>query len=92
MRIIGRRAQAPHQGLERLALDILHHYVEFIARTATINDPRQVFKTAPGTLGLKQALIRPANLGRCVNALTDEGAKRPTARTLKVDELSCFDR
>ena len=91
-RIIGRRAQAPHQGLERLAFNILHHHIELVARATTVNDPGQMFKTPSRPLGGEQALVRPADLGRGIDAFADEGAKRPAARTLKIHNLGCFDR
>lgn len=37
--IIGRRAQAPHERLERLAFDIFHHHIELLARAAAIDNP-----------------------------------------------------
>ena len=50
-----------------------------------------MFKTASGLLSRKQALIGPANLSRSIDALTDKGAKRTAARTLKVHKLGCLD-
>ena len=90
-RIIGRRTQAPHQGLERLAFNVFHHHVKFVARTAAIDNPGQVLKTPSGTLGRKQALICPANLGRSIDAFADKGAERPSTRTLKAHEFGCLN-
>ena len=89
--IIGRRTQTPHQGPERFAFDVFHDHAELIARAAAIDNPRQVLVTSPGTLGRKQAFIRPANLGRRVDALANKGAKRSSAGALKVHELGRLD-
>ncbi len=50
-----------------------------------------MFKTASGLLSRKQALVGPANLRRSIDTLADKGAKRTTARTLKVHKLGCLD-
>ena len=42
-------------------------------------------------LGRKQAFIRPANLGRRVDALANKGTKRSSAGALKVHELGRLD-
>ena len=89
--IIGRRPQASHQRLERLAFDILHHHVKLVAHTAAIDDSRQVLKTTTGALGRKQALICSTNLHRSIDALADKGAERPAARALKIDEFGRLD-
>ena len=89
--IIGRRPQAPHQRPECLAFDILHHHVELVAHTAAIDDSGQVLKTTTGALGRKQALIHPANLGRCVDTFANKGAERPATRALKIDEFGRLD-
>ena len=89
--IIGRRPQASHQRLERLAFDILHHHVKLVAHTVAIDDSGQVLKTTTGALGRKQALICSANLRRSIDALADKGTERSATRALKIDELGRLD-
>ena len=48
-------------------------------------------KALSGTLGRKQALICPANLGRSIDALADKGAERPSTRALKAHEFGCLN-
>ena len=90
-RIIGCRAQTSHQGLKRFAFDIFHDHAKLVAHAAAIDNPGQVLIASSGALGRKQTLIYPANLGRCVDTLTNKGAERPSARALKVHELGRLD-
>ena len=89
--IIGRRTQTLHQGPERFAFDVFHDHAKLVAHAVAIDNPRQVLVTSPGTLGRKQAFIRPTNLGRRVDALANKGTKRSSAGALKVHELGRLD-
>lgn len=81
------RADAPHEPIERLALDIFHHDAQVLARAHAFDQPGDVTQVDACALGAPQALVRRAHPRRAVDALAHVRAELPARRALEVHDI-----